>query len=361
MKIGLMQRVCAGYRVPFFDLLAQSNEGRLSLYAGMPRAEEMIDSSRRPQVAQFWPAKNLHLFSGKAYVCIQSDVLDWLKDYDPDVLIMEANQRYLMSPRAAGWMHQRNRPVIGWGLGTGKASRRLQQRALRRYEALITYSAAGAESYCAAGFPRERIFIACNAASARPCRPMPQRPADYFEGQPIVLFVGRLQERKRVDLLIRACAAQPRDRQPRLWIVGDGPVRAALEQTASEIYPRTEFFGAQYGEALQQYFDQADLFVLPGTGGLALQQAMACALPVVAAEADGTQADLVGQQNGTLIRPGDLTDLTETLSRLLSDPVQLRKMGEASFRIVDQEINLEAMVAVFQKAIRFALKNGARA
>lgn len=360
MSVGLMQRVCAGYRVPLFDLLAETIPGGLSLYAGDPRPDEMIDQSRKPLKAAFWHARNRHLFSGKFYLCVQTDVLSWLRKTDPEVLIMEANMRYPGSLTAVHWMHRRNRPVIGWGLGTGSTGRVLQSRFLKNFDAMITYSSAGKESYIRAGFSAERIFIACNAAAPRPNRPMPQRLPDCFDGRPVVLYVGRLQKRKRLDLLMRACAAQPEELRPRLWIVGDGPIRSELETAAEQDYPETEFFGALYGEALTARFDRADLFCLPGTGGLALQEAMASALPLIAAEADGTQADLVRPANGIQIIPGDLPELSAALTNMLSDPPRLRKMGEESFRIVCEEINLEAMADVFAKAVGFVRKEGVR-
>lgn len=355
-----MQRVCAGYRVPLFDLLADSFDGGLQLYAGDPRPDEMIDLSRIPERAVFHRAQNLHLFSGKYYLCIQRDALHWLRNCDPDVLIMEANMRYPMSAAAAGQMHRLGRPVIGWGLGTGSTGGPLLQKHLRNYDALITYSSAGKQAYTAAGFPEERIFIACNAAAPQPDRPMPERPADRYDGAPIVLYVGRLQQRKRLDLLMQACAAQSENFRPRLWIVGDGPIRAELESAAEKIYPQTEFFGALYGEELTARFDRADLFCLPGTGGLALQQAMASALPLIAGEADGTQEDLVRPENGISVKPGSLPDLTRALSSLLADPVRLRIMGKESFRIVREEINLEAMADIFVRAVDFVRKEGLR-
>ena len=361
MSIGLMQRVCAGYRVPLFDTLADVLPGGLDLFAGDPRPDEMIDQSRKPSRARLTHAENLHLFSGRYYFCIQRNVLSWLEKTDPQALIMEANMRYLSSPAAAKRMHRKNRPVIGWGLGTGSTGGTLLRHHLKLFDALITYSSAGKQSYIAAGFPAGRIFTACNAAAPRPTRPMPERLPGSYDGSPIVLYVGRLQKRKRLDLLMQACASQPETLRPRLWIVGDGPIREELETTAAELYPQTEFFGALYGEELTARFDRADLFCLPGTGGLALQQAMASALPLIAAEADGTQADLVRPDNGITVRPGDLNDLTDAVTRLLSDPVKLRKMGAESFRIVRDEINLEAMAAVFSEAVEFTLEKGLRA
>ena len=348
-----MQRVCAGYRVPFFDTLDAVLNGGLSVYAGDPRPDEMIDQSQKPQRADYWHAHNRHLFSGRFYFCDQTDVLDWLNRKDPEVLIMEANMRYFRNEAAADWMHRQGRPVIGWGLGTGNTGGFLLKRHLGLFDALITYSSAGKQSYIDAGFPAERIFTACNAAAPRPVRPMPERQPDRFDGAPIVLYVGRLQKRKRLDLLMQACAALPEELSPRLWIIGDGPVRSELENAAAALYPQTEFFGALYGEELTARFDRADLFCLPGTGGLALQQAMASALPLIAAEADGTQADLVRPANGIQVTPGDLSELSAALEHMLSDPVRLRKMGEESFRIVKEEINLEAMADVFCKTIDF--------
>ena len=360
MSVGLMQRVCAGYRVPFFDILADTLPGGLSLYAGDPRADEMIDQSRKPEKAAFWHAENVHLFSGKFYLCLQRDVLTWLRQTDPTVLIMEANMRYPRSASAAGWMHRRGRPVIGWGLGSGSTGGLLLKRHLSRFDALITYSSAGKASYVHAGFPEERIFVACNAAAPRPARAMPERLPDGFDGAPVILYVGRLQPRKRLDLLMQACAAQSEALRPELWIIGDGPIRAELENTAKEIYPQTKFFGALYGDELTAHFDRADLFCLPGTGGLALQQAMASALPLIAAEADGTQADLVRPGNGIQVVPGDLNALSSAITTMLTDPVKLRKMGAESFRIVREEINLEAMAQTFARAVEFVQKEGPR-
>ena len=350
-KLALQQRVLPNYRAPFFDLLASECDEGMSLFTGLPRPAESIATSGSLQVANYTLGKNIHLLGGSVYLCYQQGLLDWLEESDPDVLIMEANPRYLSSPAAVDWMHDRDRPVIGWGLGAPPVSGFREKRRinfLRQFDALIAYSQRGADEYATLGFPLDYLFVAHNSVSPAPSHPLPSRPLE-FNTQPNILFVGRLQARKNVDLLLGACAET--EPQPRLVIVGDGPEREALESLASEIYPNAEFVGAKHGAELKPYFEEADLFVLPGTGGLAVQEAMSYGLPIIVAQGDGTQDDLVRKGNGWQIPPDDFDALVATIKDALSDVARLRSMGKESYRIVKEEINTEKMVETFVTAL----------
>jgi glycosyltransferase involved in cell wall biosynthesis len=360
-KLAIQQRVLTTYRAPLFDALAQSCAAGLSVFAGLPRPEESIATTNKLQVARYTLARNVHILRGPLYLCYQRGLVAWLSNWNPDALIVEANPRYLSTPAAIRWMKRHGKPVIGWGLGAPpptvsphflqKWGESQRGGFLRQFDALLTYSRRGADEYAALGFPADRIFVAPNAASHRPTSPMPSRP-EKFQGAPCILFVGRLQVRKRVDLLLRACASLAKEIQPRLVIVGDGPERAPLETLAKTIYPSAEFIGAKHGPELAPYFLAADLFVLPGTGGLAVQEAMSYGLPVIMGQGDGTNDDLVRAENGWQITPNDLNALVGAIKQALSDAGRLRVMGAESYRIVAEEINLENMVGVFMDAVR---------
>jgi glycosyltransferase involved in cell wall biosynthesis len=352
-RLGLQQRVLPDYRVPFSDLLAAACDGGLSVFAGKPRPDEGIQTGA-PKIAGFTPAGNVHILRGPLYLCHQRGLDSWLEAWNPDALIMEANPRYTASAAAVRWMHGRGRRVLGWGLGApplsgllGAIGREQRRAFLGQFDALIAYSRRGAQEYAAAGFPAEHVFVATNAVASRPSH-TPVHPART--GQLTILFVGRLQRRKHVDSLLRACAGMPEPR-PRLVIVGDGPERLRLEALARQIYPAADFAGARRGPDLVPYFMNADLFVLPGTGGLAVQEAMAHGLPVIVARGDGTQDDLVRPGNGWQIPPDDFPALVNTLRLALADPSMLLKMGRESFRIVSEEVNLEQMLSVFIQAL----------
>lgn len=353
-RLAIQQRVLPDYRVPFFDLLARSCGNGLGLFAGRPRRDEGI-SNGRPKIAEYVAAQNIHLFSGSFYLCYQTGLIEWLEDWNPDALILEANPRYLATPAAMRWMRRRGRKVLGWGLGapplSGPAAgfRKMRRtKFVSQFDALIAYSQRGAQEYAALGLPREKIFVAHNAVVPKPLSSLPARTSRIE--RPTVLFVGRLQSRKRVDLLLRACAEMPVPK-PKLMIVGDGPERGVLESLAKQVYPSAEFIGVKRGEELRPYFTVADLFVLPGTGGLAVQEAMSYGLPVIVAKGDGTQDDLVREGNGWQIPPEDYDALVSAMRLALSDVRRLREMGEESYRIVNEEINLERMVEVFVQAL----------
>jgi glycosyltransferase involved in cell wall biosynthesis len=356
-RLAVLQRVLPAYRVPFFDTLAAACPEGLSLAAGQPRPDESIATATGLAVARFYPVRNLHLGSpgSPTYACWQRGLLPWMEAWRPDALVVEANPRYLSTPRLVSWMHARRKPVLGWGLGVGSGEAggwRSQRRRgfLHRFEGMLAYSQRGADQYIAQGIPAARVFVALNAVAHRPSSPPPLRPP-AFDGRPTLLFVGRLQARKRIDVLLHACAALPQALQPRLWIVGDGPARLELQALAGDTYPPAEFPGDKRGSDLQPYFAAADLFVLPGTGGLAVQEAMASALPVVVAEGDGTQDDLVTPKNGWQVPPGDVQALAAVLQQAFSDPARLRSMGAESYRLAVEEVNIEAMVSVFVRAL----------
>ena len=361
-RVAFQQRVIPSYRAPFLELLAKSCKGGFSVFAGMPSPYEGIDPVTTLENAIFVLGKNVHLFriSSSFYINWQVGLVKWLADYDPDILVLEANARYLNSRRAIQWMKKKGKKVIGWGLGAPAiegvtSGLRINQRIrfLNRFDAIIAYSERGAKEYQSLGIKQEKIFVAYNAVTMPPEFPCPKRPLKV-DGRLKLLFVGRLQRRKKLDLLFHACASLPPNIQPMITVVGDGPARSYFEKIAAEVYPVTKFVGSVHGKALVPYYLNADLFVLPGTGGLAIQQAMSYGLPVIVAKGDGTQDDLVIQgKNGWQVPENDEQLLREHLAAALTDLPRLRRMGEESYTIVKEKVNIQKMAERFLAAMNY--------
>ncbi|RPI80117.1 MAG: hypothetical protein EHM41_23305, partial [Chloroflexi bacterium] len=227
-RLAVQQRLLPAYRAPFFDLLSGYCTGGLSVFAGIPGSEESITPAEILQQAGYIKSSNWNPLpaSSPFYILWQKGIGAWLTSFQPDVLIVEANSRYLSNRYAIRWMHARRCPVIGWGLGVPELEGNSPFVTLRRWErtsylrsldGVISYSQRGADQYREIGIPAERIWVAPNAAARRPEGFPPARPAEQPD-KLTILFVGRLQARKRIDNLLHACASLPQSIQPRLII-----------------------------------------------------------------------------------------------------------------------------------------------
>ena len=109
-------------------------------------------------------------------------------------------------------------------------------------------------------------------------RPRPR--ADLGFPRPVLLYVGRVSAEKGIEEFLKL------DTPGTKVVVGDGPLRAALERR----YPAVKFLGYRKGDALGECYAAADLFVFPSrtdTFGLVVIEALACGLPVAAFPATG--------------------------------------------------------------------------
>jgi phosphatidylinositol alpha 1,6-mannosyltransferase len=179
------------------------------------------------------------------------------------------------------------------------------------------------------------------------------------DGVPTVLFVGRLDQEKRVDELIRAFAGLPAGLPARLEIIGDGGRRDEWVALAHEVgaAPRIRFRGFVSEEELLEAYARAAVFCMPSVAelqSLATLEAMAAGTPVLAADAMALPHLVRPGQNGWLFQPGAVPELTTRLAALLSDAGLRRRMGAASREIVAEhaiEATLSTFEGVYQRLV----------
>ncbi len=186
--------------------------------------------------------------------------------------------------------------------------------------------------------PAAKFVVLPNGVEAPPLQPAPRMwQADGTVG---VGIVASLTPVKRHDLLLRAWAILeqgPVAGQARLFLLGDGPQRGALEALAAElgIADRLAFVGAV--DDVAAWLQRLDVGVLcSDREGLsnAILEYMACGLPVVAT-AVGGNAELVNAGNGLLVVPGDARALAGALQQLAADEGLRRRLGAASRERID--------------------------
>lgn len=188
------------------------------------------------------------------------------------------------------------------------------------------------------GIPLHR-FVPGEPAAARTALGL--SPAD-----PILLYVGRLDREKSVELLLDAfplvAEALPR---AQLLLVGQGREAAKLRARAhaSPAAERVSFVGVKPREALPDYYRAADLFFFASqteTQGLVLAEAHACGLPVVAVRAPGMEEVVRDGESGLLVKP-DRRALAEAAIGLLLDPARRRAMRDRARELASREFGVE--------------------
>jgi phosphatidylinositol alpha 1,6-mannosyltransferase len=144
--------------------------------------------------------------------------------------------------------------------------------------------------------------------------------------QPLLLYVGRLAAEKRVEWLCPLIEALP---GVRLAIVGDGPMRRALEDMFSGT--PTVFTGFLRGDDLACAYASADLFVFPSsseTFGNVILEAMASGLPVIAPRAGGPVDHVIDGYNGFLFSPNDPEEMIALTRSLVWAPEYAQQIGD---------------------------------
>jgi glycosyltransferase involved in cell wall biosynthesis len=174
---------------------------------------------------------------------------------------------------------------------------------------------------------------------------------------PIVGIVATLRSWKGHLHLLEALARLGRS-DVRLAVVGDGPMRAALEARAAELRlaPQVVFAGNQ--RDVSSWMNAFDLFCLPSYANegvpQALAQAMACGLAVVTTPV-GSITELVEDgRTGIIVPPSDPERLARALGALLDDPARRAALGRAALaqarRCLGEDAMVEAMIRVFSDA-----------
>jgi glycosyltransferase involved in cell wall biosynthesis len=178
-------------------------------------------------------------------------------------------------------------------------------------------------------------------------------------GRPVILFAAKLIPRKRcADLLeayLRLSILDSLKPLPYLLIVGDGEQRPSLENRAREARPGDiRFLGFRNQSELPRFYDLCDVFALASVDepwGLAVNEVMNAARPVIVSDQVGCQKNLVNPGvNGCVVRAGDINGLAESLQTVLAKKQTARSKGAESLRIIKQ-YNFEQNVSGLRQAL----------
>jgi glycosyltransferase involved in cell wall biosynthesis len=172
-----------------------------------------------------------------------------------------------------------------------------------------------------------------------------------------VVFVGRVEEEKKLDVLLKAVALMDPKLHVNVEIVGDGEHRKALENLAVELGIRSNvhFAGRVSDEELRAALTRASVFAIASIAELqsiATMEAMASGLPVVAADAMALPHLVHHGENGFLFTPGDSAEMAARLTEVLTLPEdEYLAMKNESLRIVEMH-DIERTLETFERLYR---------
>jgi phosphatidylinositol alpha 1,6-mannosyltransferase len=155
--------------------------------------------------------------------------------------------------------------------------------------------------------------------------------------RPIALHVNRLSDEKRVDVLLDAAAKMTSNGF--IALVGAGPAEAELREQAErlKLSNRVAFLGYVRDADLLALRRSSEVFVIPSEAdlqSLATMEAMACGLPVIAANSYALPELTHHGENGYVFQPGNSDELARYLDELLADAALRAKMSEKSLEII---------------------------
>ena len=209
-----------------------------------------------------------------------------------------------------------------------------RRRLMRGGDLFLAVSDALRERAIALGYPAERTLTHYNGVDLDRFH-----PGDGPREAGLVLHVGRLVEKKGTAGLIEAMAGLE---DARLIVIGDGPLRRALERQAG---PSIRFLGALPPDEVARWMRRASVLAAPSltasdgdAEGLpnVVVEAAASALPVVATLHSGIPEAVTDGETGFLVPEGDTGALAARIAALLGSEDRRRAMGEAARRLAEQ-------------------------
>jgi Glycosyltransferase len=184
-----------------------------------------------------------------------------------------------------------------------------------------------------------------------------------LSGKKIILFLGRINFKKGLDILVRAYAAIARERDDvHLLIAGSDDDGYGKKVTAwlkeENVYTRTTNAGMLQGEEKLEALFRSTVFVLPSHSenfGIAVVEAMACGLPVVISNKVNIWREVARARAG-IVTDCDKVQFTQALNKVLADRPYAQFMGERGRHLVQTQYNWNVVGEKLERAYQQIIK-----
>ena len=325
MKILYVYGNLPAYRKEFFSQLsekAKANDIVIKVLYGYIANKETKQATDFSFLAQKFETRtvNLKIFR----LSRMKGILRQIKLEQPDGVIFQWNQTNLSEWAILRYCKKRHIPYGMWGCNYTRSDlirplvsirENIYRKLYRKAAVLVPYGSLYKKYLLNLGIDNDKIVVAQNTIDVESIsKNCPKRTVESFSHETVrILYVGALAPQKRIDSAIDAVAQLISEGVDLSFkIVGNGQILEKLKLQLSEksdsVRERITFYGAKYGSELMEFYMNSDAFLMPGTGGLGVNEAMAYGLPIISTKGDETIYDLIDGNGYLLDRMGSVDE-----------------------------------------------------
>ena len=370
------------YRISFFEKLVRQTASlcEWTIIDG----EKTIDDGRPSLNASFrfphrrFPESRLKM--GPFLLRKYKGLMSYVQSERPQLIVMGTTPGTLTYRRITQWCAKNNCRLILWsclweddkvsGSWMHFLKQALTRRFIRSADFHITYSSFAKRKLVTWGISPTLIRIAYNGLEieGQEETALSDEAASALKhslapaGSKVLIYVGGLGFDKKVHLLIEALRdfnIQTPQNNLHTWIIGDGPAAHQLKKLIKQYnLSQTVTLLGRIVEGVDSYFQAADCLVLPGCGGLALNQSLYWGKPCIVSHADGTEEDLIlDRVTGFSFSKGSYKDLATAIHQFYrSSPTNFEHLRLYGRDMIAKRSNVNYMVSVFIESIENLLQ-----
>lgn len=288
-------------------------------------------------------------------------LMEAVKEEKPDGIIFQFNQTNLTEWKILRWCLKNKIPYGIWGCNYTRSDlkgflvgirNRIYTYIYLHSSMCIPYGSKYHDFLVTTGVKEDRVITAQNTIDVENIanREKAYLPKNYNHSTTRIVYVGALAPQKRLESSIEAVSDLIEEGADiHFDIVGGGAhlsvIKDLWEKLPEKSKQRICLHGEKYGEDLFPYFRNADVFLMPGTGGLGVNEAMAYGLPIISTEGDETIVDLIDGNGFLLQHMGNVEEQKYAIRKFLAlSTVEKQAMSVKSIDLILQKAPLSNMV-----------------
>ncbi len=320
LKLAVLQRVIPAYRTALLKGLCVEKEFEVRIFIGEDIPNSKVKSTSNLEGINVNRLRTKFIKLGRRVWPFHIGLISELRTFNPDVILCEGESHFLGYLQAFYYRFLYNKKValIHWCfislpgepfdrkglLGVFKANLR------KHFDAFLLYSSFSKSRLIKLGIPAGKTFVATNVGDVSKFLKLSDTTNETISQAReklnipekfTVLYSGTLDKNKKPDLILQLAEVMPKA-EYNFVILGAGEMLPELREVVTSKHLDNVFILGRVTEELPLYYRATNVLIIPGRGGIIMSEAMAFGIPMIVHQADGTEYDLIKNEESGLFR-----------------------------------------------------------